>query len=197
MQDENIHILFADGAVTYSDKRKNIWCTINKKGIVRVRKAGEVHDRKTGMQVNSKVDPETNSTITTRKDGVLTIEFENGNKLVKHHDGTEILTKNREDGEAGHYVFTKKEHYAPVKQIYDPVKARARTVIGLGGTDALMGADTLMERTNDGRITEVLLPDGTVTQSYLERQELPGYNSFCTNMVHMVKRTDFGIIKAK
>jgi len=84
-----------------------------------------------------------------------------------------------------------------VRQVYDPVKARARTVIGLGGTDALMGADNLMERTNTGLITEVLLPDGTVTQSYLERQELPGYSSFCTNMVHIVNRSDHSICKFK
>jgi len=60
-------------------------------------------------------------------------------------------------------IIARKEGYAPVRQVYDPVKARARTVIGLGGTDALMGADNLMERTNTGLITEVLLPDGTVT----------------------------------
>ena len=55
-----------------------------------------------------------------------------------------------------------KEGFAPVRQIFDPVKARARTIIGLGGTDSMMGIDTVMERTNDGRITEVLLPDKTV-----------------------------------
>jgi hypothetical protein len=37
----------------------------------------------------------------------------------------------------------------------------------LGGTDALMGIESLMERTNDGRITEVLMPDKTVVQSYI------------------------------
>ena len=46
--------------------------------------------------------------------------------------------------------------------IFDPVKARSKTVIGLGGTDALMGSETIMERTNNGKITEVLLPDKTV-----------------------------------
>jgi hypothetical protein len=50
----------------------------------------------------------------------------------------------------------------PVRQVFDPVKARARTVIGLGGTDSLMGIDTIMERTNNGKITEVLMPDGSV-----------------------------------
>lgn len=55
-----------------------------------------------------------------------------------------------------------KQGYAPVRIVYDPVKARARTVIGLGGTDALMGVDTIMERTNTGRITEVIMPDRSV-----------------------------------
>jgi hypothetical protein len=66
-------------------------------------------------------------------------------------------------------TFITKEGFAPVRQVYDPVKARARTVIGLGGTDSMMGIDTIMERTNDGKVTEVLLPDKTVVQSYLER----------------------------
>jgi hypothetical protein len=77
------------------------------------------------------------------------------------------------------------------------VKARAKTIIGLGGTDALMGIESLMERTNDGRITEVLMPDKTVVQSYAERQELEGYNNFMTNMVHIVKRDDFSVIKVR
>jgi hypothetical protein len=55
-----------------------------------------------------------------------------------------------------------KEGFVPVKQIYDPVKARAKTTIGLGGTDSLMGIESVMERTNNGRITEVLLPDKTI-----------------------------------
>lgn len=60
-----------------------------------------------------------------------------------------------------------------------------------------MGVDNIMERTNDGRVTEVILPDETVTQSYLERQELPGYSSFCTNMVHMINRKDHSVTKVK
>ena len=84
-----------------------------------------------------------------------------------------------------------------MRQIFDPVKARARTIIGLGGTDALMGIESLMERTNDGRITEVLMPDKTVVQSYMERQELEGYNNFMTNMVHIIKRDDFSVIKVR
>ena len=49
-----------------------------------------------------------------------------------------------------------------MRLILDPIKARAKTIIGLGGTDALMGIETVMERSNDGRITEVLMPDKTI-----------------------------------
>jgi hypothetical protein len=84
-----------------------------------------------------------------------------------------------------------------VRITYDPVKARARTIIGLGGTDALMGKDNIMERTNTGRISEVLLPDKTIVQSYLEKQELEGYNNFSINMVHLIRRDDFSLVKVK
>ncbi len=62
-----------------------------------------------------------------------------------------------------------KEGFAPVRVIYDPVKARAKTVIGLGGADSMMGIENIMERTNNGKITEVLLPDKTIVLSYQER----------------------------
>ena len=62
-----------------------------------------------------------------------------------------------------------KENYAPVRIIYDAVKARAKSVIGLGGTDALIGIEKIMERTNNGKLSEVLLPDKTIVQSYQER----------------------------
>ena len=84
-------------------------------------------------------------------------------------DGTNILKKKRDNGEAGIVTIITKDKFVPVRIIYDPVKARARTIIGLGGTDALMGKDNIMERTNTGRISEVLLPDKTIVQSYLEK----------------------------
>lgn len=59
--------------------------------------------------------------------------------------------------------------YAPVRITNDPVKARARTIIGVGGTDALMGRDSVMERSYGGLISEVLLPDKSTVKTYLER----------------------------
>lgn len=90
-----------------------------------------------------------------------------------------------------------KEGFAPVRIVFDPVKARARTVIGLGGADSMMGIENIMERTNNGKVSEVLLPDRTIVQSYQERQELEGYNNFMTNMVHLIRRDDYSIIKVR
>ena len=112
-------------------------------------------------------------------------------------DGTNILKKKRDNGEAGTVSIITKENFAQVRITYDPVKDRARTIIGLGGTDALMGKDNIMERTNTGRISEVLLPDKTIVQSYLEKQELEGYNNFSINMVHLIRRDDFSLVKVK
>jgi len=61
-----------------------------------------------------------------------------------------------------------------------------------------MGKDLIMERSNTGKISEVLLPDGTVVQSYLERQELEGgMNQYSTNMIHIIRRDDFSVVKVK
>jgi hypothetical protein len=56
-------------------------------------------------------------------------------------DGTNIYKKKWAESEGGSVTFITKEGYAPVRQTLDPVKARAKTIIGLGGTDALMGKD--------------------------------------------------------
>jgi len=56
-----------------------------------------------------------------------------------------------------------------VKITYDPIKARAATIIGLGGADALMGRDGIMERSHGGLISETYLPDKSVILTYLEK----------------------------
>jgi hypothetical protein len=112
-------------------------------------------------------------------------------------DGTQILTSKNPDSANGNITVITKEGYAPVRQIYDAVKARAKSVIGMGGTDALIGIEKIMERSNNGKLTEVLLPDKSIVQSYQERQELEGYNNFMTNMVHLIRRDDFSIVKVR
>lgn len=150
------------------DKRRGNWLTTNARGVRRFRKMRDnvVYDEPRRLRVSEKIDPETNARVTVREDGVLTVRYVDEARLVMFADGSEIYT--RKEGQSS-VTIVKKEGYTPIRIVYDPVKARAKTIIGLGGTDALMGIENIMERCNDGRITEVLMPDKTVVQSYLER----------------------------
>lgn len=198
MADGNFMIYYSDGTITKTDKRRGTWYTVNPVGVRRVRKLKGriVTDEETRLQTRVKVDPETNATLKIREDGVLSVEYVDQTSLTVMPDGTNILRKKRADGEAGTITYITKEGYVPIRQTYDPVKARARTCIGRGGTDALMGKDLIMERTNTGKTTEVLLPDKTVVQSYLERQELDAI-SFSTSMIHIVRRADHSVVKVR
>ena len=161
---------------------------------------GTVKDEMTRLQINEKVDPETSATVAVREDGLLTITYIDRKKLLIFPDHSEILiTKSgpMEEGSALTTTLFKKKGYSPVRVTMDPVKARSGTVIGLGGTDALMGKDNIMERSYGGLISETLLPDRSTVQTYLERQELPGYNMFSTSLIHMVKRDDYSVIKVR
>lgn len=53
------------------------------------------------------------------------------------------------------------DDYITVKVTIDPVKARTDTIIGLGSSYANVGFEDLFERSNDGRIVDSYLPDGT------------------------------------
>ena len=164
MDDQSIIIFFPDGSITKIDQKRGIWQTVNSKGVRRLRRVKErvVADDAVKLKETVKIDPETNATIKIREDGVLIIEYIDQSSLIVMPDGTNILKKNRSDGEKGTVTFITKEGYVPIRQFNDPVKARARTIIGLGGTDALMGKDQIMERSNTGKVTEVLLPDKTI-----------------------------------
>lgn len=198
MADGNIIIYFSDGSITSSDKRRGIWYTVNAQGVKRSRKLKGriISDVETRLKTRTKIDPETNATLKIREDGVLLVDYIDQTSLIVMPDGTNILKKKRSDGEAGTITYITKDGYAPVRQTYDPVKARARTCIGPGGTDALMGKDLIMERTNTGKTTEVLLPDRTIVQSYLERQEINPI-TFCTSMIHIVRRDDYSVVKVR
>ena len=152
------------------------------------------------LSIHEKIDPETNAVVQVREDGLLKVIYPDRRTLLVLPDHSEILitkTGPEEDGSAVTTTLFKKEGYAPVKITSDPVKARSGTIIGLGGTDALMGKDSIMERSYGGLISETFLPDRSVVQTYLERQELPGYNRFSTSLIHLLKRDDFSMIKIR
>lgn len=77
------------------------------------------------------------------------------------------------------------------------MKAKSGTIIGLGGADALMGREGIMERSNGGLLSELYLPDRTIVQTYFEKQELPGVNKFSQSMIHLVRRPEYSTIKVR
>jgi hypothetical protein len=70
-------------------------------------------------------------------------------------------------------------------------------VIGLGGADALMGTEGMMERSNGGLLSEVFLPDQSVIQTHFEKQTLAGINNFSYSLIHLIRRSDYSTIKVR
>jgi hypothetical protein len=189
-----IEIMHANGNFAEFNPKNQQWTSTNNLGKRRGRKVkdGQDFDVEPKIPCNVSVDPETSARIMIREDFVLSITYTNGSVFTQHHDGTKFLVS-----ADGRDTIIEKQGFAPVKVIFDTVKARANTIIGLGGTDALMGFDDIIERSCDGRICETFLPDGCVVQTYRERQELEGFNNFSTNTVHLFRRADLSVIKVK
>lgn len=127
-----------------------------------------------------------------RSDGVMTIFYKDNTTLVMHRDNTFVFMK-KDKSE----IIIEKSSFAPVKIRFDAVKFRAKTIIGLGGTNALMGYDSIMERSHDGYLIQTYLPDQTIVESYKEKQSLEGYNNFSFNAIHIFRRFDYSILKVK
>lgn len=75
--DGNMQIMFPDGTLTTTDKRKGHWTTVNPKGVRRIRKLKEnlVYDETRRLKLNEKLDPETSAHIQVREDGVLIVRY--------------------------------------------------------------------------------------------------------------------------
>lgn len=117
MGDGNFIIYFSDGSLTYSDKRRGVWYTINPSGVKRIRKVqgGIVEDDVKRLKVQTKIDPETNATLKIREDGVLSIEYVDQTELIVMPDGTNILKKKRANGEAGTVTLITKDGFVPIR----------------------------------------------------------------------------------
>ena len=202
LEDGNQIIYLRDGTITKTDHRRGIWTTTNALGVVRERnlRTGVVQDLATRLTINKKVDPETGAQLEIREDGHLSILYADGSSMIIFADHTRInVQKSASETEESRVITTyfEKDGYCPVRIINDPVKARSGTIIGLGGADALMGRDGIMERSNGGHLSEVYLPDRTIVQTYFEKQELPGVNKTSKSLIHLVKRDDYSVIKVR
>jgi len=117
MGDGNTIIYFPDGTLTYTDKRKGIWYTINPQGVKRVRKIqdGTICDETTKLKITTKIDPETNATLKIREDGVLSVNYIDSTQYIIMPDNTNIIKKKWSESEGGTVTFITKDGYAPVR----------------------------------------------------------------------------------
>lgn len=67
------------------------------------------------VKIVTKVDPETNATLHIREDDVLTVEYEDGTSYIIMPDGTQIVKKKRDNGEAGTVTYITKDGYVPIR----------------------------------------------------------------------------------
>lgn len=117
LDDDNCIIYYPDGTITMSDKRRGLWYTISPKGVRRTRRIKDqvIFDDEQPVKSETKTDPETNAVLTTREDGLLIIDYADSTKYIIFPDGTEIVNKNRPDGEAGRMTIISKDGYVPVR----------------------------------------------------------------------------------
>lgn len=60
-----------------------------------------------------------------------------------------------------------------------------------------MGYDTLLERANDGILMKTHFSDGSILESFWEKQELEGYNWSELNTIHVLRWFDHAVVKIK
>jgi hypothetical protein len=191
LQDDTVQLLMANGNVAVRSKDR-VWVTTNSKGMRRARRERDGLEYELDSIPSATVtDPETLAKTMIREDLVRVIRYADGSRVTEHADGTKMFT-----AADGNTILVENFGFAPVKIIFDPKKARQNTVIGLGSAESGLGAEDLMLRSNDGRICEVYLPDNSVVYSFLQKQELEGYNSFLTSRVNLIHKQDGTVIKA-
>ncbi|EAR91082.3 hypothetical protein TTHERM_00430030 (macronuclear) [Tetrahymena thermophila SB210] len=191
MKDGSISVLYANGNVSFCQQRNGIWITTNNKGLRKLRNTKDgTETEQDHVPCAKRIDPESGSKIIIRGDQTTIITYRDGSVYTKHKDGTQMLTSAKKD-----YIIIEHPEFSTVKVLLDEVKARTDTVIGLGSAYANVGFDNLFERSNNGIIIETYLPDGTKVVGYKEKQELPGYNQFQTNHIHLIYFDDGSVGK--
>ena len=138
-------------------------------------------------------DPESLSTTIVREDNVKTIKYPDKSKIVIHNDGTKIYTSPVVK-EVMHYLI-ENDNYATIEITYDEVKKRTQTTIAAGSTEALIGSDNLMNRTYDGRLTKINLPDGTLVYVYKEKKSTEEFETYSYNTVTFIYKKDGDVVR--
>ena len=192
MNNGEINILYCSGN-TSSIKDGKI-CNINNKGqkIIKDANTGEI-DEEQPVFFSEHYDPESLSRTIVREDNVKIIQYPDGSKIVLHNDGTKIYTSATVK-EIYHYTI-EKDSYASIDIVYDAVKKRTQTTIAAGSTEALIGSDDLMNRTFDGRLSKVILPDKTLIYVYKEKQSTELFETYTYNTIIFIYKNEGDVIR--
>ena len=155
----------------------NLCINTNNKGFRLAKNLIEENDitEREPIDLHNYYDPVSNTKTTVKEDKTIIINYPDKSKYVIHNDNTKIYISPTEK-EVTHYLV-EKENLPSIEIIYDEVKKRTKTCIAAGSTEALMGSDNLMDRTYNGRISKIYLPNGIYIMTYKEKK------SFTVKMV--------------
>ena len=173
----------------------NLATNVNNKGLRIARSViddSEVSERES-IPISSHFDPESNTKTVVREDNVIVIDYPDTSKYVIHSDDTRIYTSPTVK-EITKYIV-EHDDYATVEITYDQVKKRTMTCIASGSTEALMGADNLMTRSYDGRLSKIIFPDGTTVFTYKEKKATEEFETYSFNTVTIVHRIDGTVVR--
>ena len=192
MNNGEINILYCSGN-TSSIKEGKIH-NINNKGqkIIKDANTGEIEEEQP-VFFSEHYDPESLSRTIVREDNVKIIQYPDGSKIVFHNDGTKIYTSAIVK-EVCHYSI-ENDSFASVEIVYDEVKKRTQTTIAAGSTEALIGSDNLMNRTFDGRLSKITLPDKTLVFVYKEKQSTELFETYTYNTIVFIYKNDGDVIR--
>ena len=138
-------------------------------------------------------DPESLSRTIVREDNVKTIIYPDGSRLALHNEGTKIYSSPVVK-ELNHYII-ENDSFATTEIYYDEIKKRTQTTIAAGSTEALIGSDNLMNRTYDGRLVKIILPDKTLVYVYKEKQSTELFETYMFNTIIFIYKLDGDVIR--
>ena len=192
MNNGEIKILYSSGN-TSTIKNGKI-CNINNKGHKTLKNinTGEIEEEEP-VFFSEHYDPESLSRTIVREDNVKTIKYPDGAKIVLHNDGTKIYTS-AVVKEIYNYTI-ENDNFATVEIYYDEVKKRTQTTIAAGSTEALIGSDNLMNRTFDGRLSKIILPDKTLVYVFKEKQSTELFETYTYNTIIFIYKNDGDVIR--
>ena len=170
-------VLFANGNVS-SKGPDNIWVRTNNKGLRRgFRVADSFECELDALPCASVTDSKTFTKTVTREDMVMIIRYSDGTQVTQHRDGTKMHVASD-----GGTVLVEKEGYAPVK-----VRRTGKQNNVLTYLDAHKGSQDLLERSYDGLIMEVFLPDGSRLATFNQAEQTSEYGEVKISRVHLLQ----------